>query len=328
MARVIILAATLCANLVVAIVLHEAGHALSALLLGWHVEAMGLGNPASARWTRVRETCMYLGPCPWGGVSTWASWRTLFPTRLEMLAWLAGGPAANILGAGMAILVLPEPHGLLVSVSQLLVALANLLPWNLLGKGWDTDGRQLWVVLRGHEQSPRGARVWAGSAAAIGMQRMGRWRLATHSWAWCVREDLRDGRLARASRRARRALVCSTRSACSSAQSAALAALALAEFASGQSHLARTHARNLARLNRADVSARLTAVALLVLFRPCRRPGERQHLHERIERLWRRASRWLGLEEWDELLGVVQARSRPGSGASQKGTSNHGQCAA
>lgn len=142
------------------IVWHEAGHAIGGLLAGYRAVAFGVGplrlERQGERW-RLHWA---------GSIRGIGGFALLFPregegTRGERVAFLLGGPLANLLAAALALpyaLVEPgasagwsETLARIVVGTGLLIGLSNLVPF--LAGGWASDGRQLWKLWQGADEA-------------------------------------------------------------------------------------------------------------------------------------------------------------------------------
>ena len=136
------------------LLLHEAGHALMGWAGGQHVAAIGLGpwrfERGAGGW-RAHRAANVQGI---GGFALVLP-RTERLSRAARIAYLLGGPMANLLAAGAA-LALVAAFGLdgraaallhVFAVVGALIGAINLVPF--VSGGWSSDGRQLLAVLRG-----------------------------------------------------------------------------------------------------------------------------------------------------------------------------------
>jgi hypothetical protein len=134
--------------------LHEAGHTVAALARGYRPLAFGVGPLRLERGTggwRLHVTRSIRGI---------AGFASLLPPpnaarpRLDDAVYLAGGPLANFLGAGLALALLPAltPGGTAwvaaasFAAFGLLLGGINLIPFS--SAGWRSDGRGLLDVIR------------------------------------------------------------------------------------------------------------------------------------------------------------------------------------
>lgn len=167
----LLLAGLLWPVLWVSVLLHEAGHALAGKLAGYHVAAWGLGDgeplllvPSASRPTRTRF--FVCRRSPFSGY-TGAIFPGLLPTRGQAIAFVLGGPTANLLLAVAGLGVLGANGGginvvlglLLIGVNALLCLMA-LAPGR--AGGLPTDGMRLTGLL-----GVRPAHVPAASPQAI-----------------------------------------------------------------------------------------------------------------------------------------------------------------
>ena len=136
------------------IVLHEAGHALAGMARGMRPIAFGIGP---LRWERGQSRWRFRRGGRIGGIAGFAS---LLPagerglSRIDQMAYLAGGPLANLATAALALMLLTQADGspvwaailLGTAVSAALLGVANLLPFH--SQGWRSDGQGLLDLLR------------------------------------------------------------------------------------------------------------------------------------------------------------------------------------
>lgn len=158
------------------ILLHEAGHALAGMARGMRPFAFGLGpwrfERGGGRW-RIRKG---------GHVRGIGGFAALIPngdkglSRVDHVVYLAGGPLANLMTAGLAAAVLPLAGGSVVlaslllgwAASALLLGILNLVPFH--SHGWRSDGRGLLGLLTGSATATvhlQIARVMALSRAGV-----------------------------------------------------------------------------------------------------------------------------------------------------------------
>lgn len=135
------------------IVLHEAGHALAGIARGMRPLAFGIGP---LRWERGQARWRFRRDRGVGGIAGFAA---LLPvgdrglSRADQMAYLAGGPAANLLTTALCLALvaaLPPAHAaaswlLGIGGCALLLGAANLLPFH--SQGWRSDGRGLLDLL-------------------------------------------------------------------------------------------------------------------------------------------------------------------------------------
>ncbi|NLB13758.1 MAG: M50 family metallopeptidase [Gammaproteobacteria bacterium] len=136
------------------LILHEAGHALAGIAFGQRAYAFGIGSwrleRGQAGW-HVRKGGAISGV---GGFAALAPRAGRAGSRRDMVAFLLGGPFANLLtgAAGLALLHCWQPPALLAAalvgavLSALLLGVVNLLPFR--SKGWYSDGLNLLHLLR------------------------------------------------------------------------------------------------------------------------------------------------------------------------------------
>src|SRR5690554_5353938 len=136
------------------LILHEAGHALAGIAFGQRAYAFGIGpwrlERGQAGW-HVRKGGAISGV---GGFAALAPRAGRAGSRRDMVAFLLGGPFANLLtgAAGLALLHCWQPPALLAAalvgavLSALLLGVVNLLPFR--SKGWYSDGLNLLHLLR------------------------------------------------------------------------------------------------------------------------------------------------------------------------------------
>ncbi len=140
-------------------VLHEGGHALTGLMSGMRPLAFGIGP------FRVERT---LSGWRWrhgGAISGVGGFALLVPSverghqRRDAAWYMLGGPLANLLVAGVALLLLRQMHepsmtrAVLATLvlSGVLCGVLNLLPFTI--QGWRSDGRNLLDLLMGHSDA-------------------------------------------------------------------------------------------------------------------------------------------------------------------------------
>lgn len=136
------------------LILHEAGHALAGIAFGQRVFALGIGpwrlERGQAGW-HVRKGGAISGV---GGFAALAPRAGRAGSRRDMVAFLLGGPFANLLtgAAGLMLLHCWQPPALLAAalvgavLSALLLGVVNLLPFRSMG--WYSDGLNLLHLLR------------------------------------------------------------------------------------------------------------------------------------------------------------------------------------
>ncbi|MBC8137323.1 MAG: M50 family metallopeptidase [Fibrella sp.] len=119
--------------LIVAVVIHEAGHAFFARMIGYRVTSFGLGTgrlffrttlPGGTIFFCCRDNPT-LGTC-------WTTTTELLPPRFHRALLLVGGGATNLLVAVLCYALLSLPPGvvwLALAVMNTLVGLANLFPF-------------------------------------------------------------------------------------------------------------------------------------------------------------------------------------------------------
>ena len=136
------------------IVLHEAGHAIAGIARGLRPMAFGIGP---LRWERGQSRWRFRRGGRIGGLSGFAS---LLPegerglSRVDQMAYLAGGPLANLATAVLAFALLPLADGspglaaflLGTGAGAAFLGLLNLVPFH--SQGWRSDGRGLLDLLR------------------------------------------------------------------------------------------------------------------------------------------------------------------------------------
>jgi len=136
------------------IVLHEAGHAVAGIARGLRPIAFGIGP---LRWERGQSRWRFRRGGRVGGIAGFAS---LLPhggrglSRLDQMAYLAGGPLANLATAALAVALLPMADaspglaGFLLGTAAgaAFLGLMNLVPFH--SQGWRSDGRGLLDLLR------------------------------------------------------------------------------------------------------------------------------------------------------------------------------------
>ncbi|MBC7805118.1 MAG: hypothetical protein H7145_03100 [Akkermansiaceae bacterium] len=129
----VLLALCLYPALFAAVAIHEAGHALSAGVIGYRVTSLGLGTgkpffratlPGGAIffWCRENPT---IGTC-------WTTTTELLPSRFHRAVLLVGGGVANLIVAALCFALLSYSPGALwlaLAVMNALIGLANLFPF-------------------------------------------------------------------------------------------------------------------------------------------------------------------------------------------------------
>lgn len=195
------------AGLVAAVVVHELGHALAAILLGGHVAAVGLGSPRRARHVRgPAGTAWFLGPRAATGVTTWLQPPPRGWSPGRWAAVVGAGPAVNVL-AGAACLLGPAEWRVLGAL-QLLHGVSNLLPAGRGPHGAPSDGTQLLALWRGapaEAAACRSAPPAELAAHARAFRAMGCPALSARLWLLAARAFDDDGRAASAARARARA---------------------------------------------------------------------------------------------------------------------------
>lgn len=136
------------------LVLHEAGHALAGIAFGQRAFAFGIGpwrlERGQAGW-HVRKGGTISGV---GGFAALAPRAGRAGSKLDLAAFLLGGPLANLLTAAVGLALLYGwPWSALstaaivgVVLSALLLGVVNLVPFR--SKGWYSDGLNLLHLLR------------------------------------------------------------------------------------------------------------------------------------------------------------------------------------
>lgn len=134
-------------------VLHEAGHAVVALAVGFRVVEMSVGGGPPLLHRRWRGTEVTMGrSLLWGGWTV-VSRDSIQGWRWRSAAVCLSGPAANLIGVG-TICLLPRVEntlaGALLGGFALanVVGVGNLLPFTTRREGWPSDGLRLWRLLR------------------------------------------------------------------------------------------------------------------------------------------------------------------------------------
>jgi hypothetical protein len=148
---------------------HELGHALAARTFVDRdlIVQVGRGD----RWSfRVGDIDFRIGAPSLLGIGGLCHYPASV-TASESLVIALAGPAATLLGAGLALLLLPSLHGpahaaaAVAAVAQVSGFILNLVPFTLTdrnGRGFRTDGRQALDALRS----------MVGSGATIGARRL------------------------------------------------------------------------------------------------------------------------------------------------------------
>lgn len=134
---------------------HELGHALGARTFVEHDVTVQVGR--GDRWSfRVADIDFRIGAPSLVGIGGLCHYPASV-TASESLVIALAGPAATLLGAGLALLLLPPLHGPLhaaaavAAVAQVSGFVLNLVPFTLTdrnGRGFRTDGRQALDALR------------------------------------------------------------------------------------------------------------------------------------------------------------------------------------
>jgi hypothetical protein len=135
-------------------VLHEAGHAVAALARGYRPFAFGVGPLRLERSTggwRLHVTRSVRGI---GGFASLLPPPNAARPRLDDAVYLAGGPLANLIGAGLALALMPtlSPGSTAwlaagaFAAFGLLIGTVNLIPFT--SAGWRSDGRGLLDLVR------------------------------------------------------------------------------------------------------------------------------------------------------------------------------------
>jgi hypothetical protein len=148
---------------------HELGHALAARAFVDRDVTVQVGR--GDRWSfRVADIDFRIGAPSLLGIGGLCHYPASV-TASESLVIAVAGPAATLLGAGLALLLLPSLHGPLhaaaavAAVAQVSGFVLNLVPFTLTdrnGRGFRTDGRQALDALRNT----------FGSGAPIGARRL------------------------------------------------------------------------------------------------------------------------------------------------------------
>lgn len=141
------------------ILIHEFGHALAGVSVGMRIIGLGVGpwrlNRTADGWAMRKEKSIT-------GIDGFA---VLLPggtgfSRARQAVYLLGGPLANLLLGGLALLALmhwvSKDSALALVVAAfammgLAIGLINLLP--LRAGGWNSDGRQLWLLWRNRAEA-------------------------------------------------------------------------------------------------------------------------------------------------------------------------------
>lgn len=135
-------------------ILHEAGHALAALARGYRPFAFGVGPLRLERGTGGWRLHVARNVRGIGGFASLLPPPNAARPRLDDAVYLAGGPLANLVGAGLALALMPTlapgstawlAAGMFAAFGLLLGAI-NLVPFT--SAGWRSDGRGLLDLLR------------------------------------------------------------------------------------------------------------------------------------------------------------------------------------
>lgn len=158
--------------LLLAAVVHEAGHAAVAWLVGGQVFSIGFGSGRVVRRLVLGHTALELCADPFGGgrvvshfeEGRWAPWRPM--------AVVLGGVAANALaGAALLALLVVCIHGgvgllTVTAISAMataqFLAVSNLLPYDA-APNMPTDGKLLWGLIT----SPAARQAWKDQHSAL-----------------------------------------------------------------------------------------------------------------------------------------------------------------
>ncbi|MBN8481272.1 MAG: hypothetical protein J0L88_06725 [Xanthomonadales bacterium] len=147
------------------VLVHETGHALAGLARGMQPLAFGVGP---WRWERSLDRWRLLRAPRVRGISGFA---ILLPrgargqSRLDQVAYLAGGPFANFVTLALALGLLPlTTHAPLAgaflagtAIGAAFVGLVNLVPFSTAG--WRSDGRNLVDLMRRSPEAETARRV-------------------------------------------------------------------------------------------------------------------------------------------------------------------------
>ncbi|GEM_PF-4519184 len=143
--------------IVATVVPHELGHALAALALRFQVASIGFGTGRAIRTWFVRGTAITLGQIPLGG-ATQIGTVHLQGLRLRLILVYLAGPAANVLCILVGVLLganaaTPRSFdafrpGAVWTMINLTVIVLNLWPHKVDHRRLDSDGLQIWKLLR------------------------------------------------------------------------------------------------------------------------------------------------------------------------------------
>ncbi|MEW5847660.1 MAG: M50 family metallopeptidase [Myxococcota bacterium] len=303
----------LAVHLCVGIVLHEAGHALGAVVKGLRVRAVGLGMPWRARRVSLLGVVLFVGRGSWRSATTWTEPVGLLARRDQLLWMLAGGPVVNLL-CGFTMLGAPGAFWQLGAWAHLLLMVVNLLPWDLLGAdGQPSDGQRLWAVWRRTEPAllEQSSSV-AAEATALGMEQLGCVSMAARLWAMAAELRLGEGDLrgaARFARRGREAARGLPRG--DGARLAAWCAALDVAVAGGHQEVARELWRGLRGEAGRDLAARARMMVAHARGELSRRPRAAERDARAAAELWRREGHATGLTEAQVALARVLAPTRP-----------------
>jgi len=142
------------------VVVHEAGHALTARLC-WRVVVLVRVGGGRIWWTaRLGQTQLEIRRNLFSGGQTIQCRTSARPNRLADAALVLGGPAANIVFAAIGFRLAASIGGVGdgrlsftvaslfgMALAQLWTGVANLLPTRSYGRGHDSDGLLLWRLL-------------------------------------------------------------------------------------------------------------------------------------------------------------------------------------
>ena len=149
--RLILLPLALLATVYSAVLIHELGHILGGILVGFRFNSLRVSR---IQIDRPFKLSLYRGKS--AGASGWAR---MFPTKTDYLAWralvmISAGPAANLLT--VSVLLLFPARGLLLAwffTLSLMLGLINLLPFR--SGAYHSDGSRILMLLSNRARGER-----------------------------------------------------------------------------------------------------------------------------------------------------------------------------